>query len=473
MKRIAKKIGMSLLTLGLILMTPVMTSEAADGTLQFSDPTGKVGEEITVKVKMDGSGLPIGDGSATLTYDPTMLEFVSGTNATAGDGTISIAASGTGTETELVFELIFKALAEGETVISVNDSVAYLFSDETINLQLGTSTIQIEPGDGTSVNTGSGEREVSASTVEIDGKQYGFYENFTDALIPTGFSKMTIQYNGEEHQALKQDISGIRMVYLIGESGDPVLAIYNESQDSFDITQQVPLGEELNLFILNKEGDKLPKRFQKTTIEFNGMNFPAWQNMEAQDYFLVYALNSQGAEGYYQYDAVDSTYQRYMVQKSEVKAEETDESLFGKIKQFVDTFFVITLISVIVVLAILIVMIIVLSVKLHRRNSELDDLYDEYGIDEDKDVNKKRKKSLNHSYEDTEEYMDNGFSDEDYADEYDGEYLDDEFLEDDNNFYDDEDYDFYDEEEVEVQEQPRKKKRNQESDLYDIDFIDL
>ena len=34
---------------------------------------------------------------------------------------------------------------------------------------------------------------------------YGIYENFTDALIPAGFSKTTISYNGAEHNAIKQD----------------------------------------------------------------------------------------------------------------------------------------------------------------------------------------------------------------------------------------------------------------------------
>ena len=76
---------------GLGLMLPVMVSYAAEGSLDISDPTGKVGEEIVVKVKAaEAAGQPIGDVQATLSYDTALLEFVSGTNAEASDGTITL-----------------------------------------------------------------------------------------------------------------------------------------------------------------------------------------------------------------------------------------------------------------------------------------------------------------------------------------------------------------------------------------------
>lgn len=45
------------------------------------------------------------------------------------------------------------------------------------------------------------------------------------------------------------------------------------------------------------------------TVE--GKEFPAWQNTDASSYYVVYAVNSDGEEGFYQYDTVDETYQRY------------------------------------------------------------------------------------------------------------------------------------------------------------------
>ena len=63
---------------------PSVSVHAAEGTFQFSDPTAKVGEDVTVKAKISTGGEAIGDGFVTVTYDKAALEFVSGTNATVG-----------------------------------------------------------------------------------------------------------------------------------------------------------------------------------------------------------------------------------------------------------------------------------------------------------------------------------------------------------------------------------------------------
>ena len=45
-------------------------------------------------------------------------------------------AAGTGTETELQYEMVFKALAEGSTTLDVSAATAYMFDNSTLNLQL-------------------------------------------------------------------------------------------------------------------------------------------------------------------------------------------------------------------------------------------------------------------------------------------------------------------------------------------------
>ena len=147
----------------MMMLCPAITGYAADGTLMLSDPTGKVGSEIAVNVRVDAAGQPIGDANITLSYDTAMLEFVSGTNAQGGDGTVTLSASGTGTETEHLFELKFKGLAEGTAAIRVTESTAYLFSDETLNLTTGEAAVTIEPGDGTEGTEGT---ETPAGTAE-------------------------------------------------------------------------------------------------------------------------------------------------------------------------------------------------------------------------------------------------------------------------------------------------------------------
>ena len=126
-----------------MLLFPALTGYAAEGTLMLSDPEGMVGGEIPVTVRIDGGGQPIGDVNVTLSYDTALLEFISGTSVEGGEGTLTLTRSGTGAETEMVFEMLFRGLAEGTAAIRVTDSTAYLFSDETLNLTAGESAVTI------------------------------------------------------------------------------------------------------------------------------------------------------------------------------------------------------------------------------------------------------------------------------------------------------------------------------------------
>ena len=59
-----KKITAIMFAVFFFALSPSMWSFAAEGTLQFSDPTGKVGEEVTVKVKIDAAGAANGSFSS-------------------------------------------------------------------------------------------------------------------------------------------------------------------------------------------------------------------------------------------------------------------------------------------------------------------------------------------------------------------------------------------------------------------------
>ena len=70
----------------------------------------------------------------------------------------------------------------------------------------------------------------TGSSVEIDGVTYGIYNDFSDALVPDGCSRTTMDYNGETVNAILQDVSGKYFVYLTEEDKDPVMALYNEKE---------------------------------------------------------------------------------------------------------------------------------------------------------------------------------------------------------------------------------------------------
>ena len=65
-----KKIGILLFAVCFLMLYPSVSVHAAEGTFQFSDPTAKVGEDVTVKAKISTGGEAIGDG-----FDCNILSY--------------------------------------------------------------------------------------------------------------------------------------------------------------------------------------------------------------------------------------------------------------------------------------------------------------------------------------------------------------------------------------------------------------
>ena len=107
----AKKLAA--VALSLCLTVPMFSTivSAADGSLMFSDPQTKVGEEVSVDLVVRSGNSAVGDADITMSYDTSALQFESGEGVTAdSDGKLTYSGSGDGTATELRTTMKFKAL---------------------------------------------------------------------------------------------------------------------------------------------------------------------------------------------------------------------------------------------------------------------------------------------------------------------------------------------------------------------------
>ena len=91
-----------------------MIVHAASAELRFTDPSTTVGAEVEVTAKLTSSS-NLQSLDATLTYDTSMLKFISGDSVSGGDGTLNISGSGSGTTLE--YKITFQALAEGNAKV--------------------------------------------------------------------------------------------------------------------------------------------------------------------------------------------------------------------------------------------------------------------------------------------------------------------------------------------------------------------
>ncbi len=515
MRRLRKAIFLILLV-GMLCPCISIVADAAYAGLHFTDPSTTVGAEVEVVANFSSTSTSLQSLNAVLTYDTSMLRFVSGDSASGGEGTITIAGSGGGSSMD--FSLKFQALQEGTTTIEVSQaSGTDATGAELDDITQGSSTVSIGPGDPSLIAPegaeGGGGMAISADgpQVEVDGVQYQITNGFPDTVIPGGFVRAEMTYEGTPCQVVTQETpNGLSALFLTpAAGGDPKFFLYSTDDGSFTPFEQVEIATDRYIVLLRNDGSvKLPESFQETRLTLNDQEFPAWQDSDNPDYYVVYALGSDGQKTLYQYDTVDGTYQRYVQQAGASEPEKkAAKGIWGKILRFIEDMLDIVVIVVGLLIVVLIIVMIVIGVKLYHRNLELDDLYDEYGIDMDDDdeisgTPKSQKSQKPQKTQKTqsssggkkkisakkgesepavrvpvktmnlrEEGVFEDFDDEDDYDDRDDDYYDD----DDDYGYDSEDAsEMIDDLDELLSKQPKKKRGHMEKDdAFQVDFIDL
>lgn len=432
--------------LAICLMCPGLSviTEAATAELRFADPSTTVGAEVEVKTKLS-SVSSLQSMEATLTYDKSELKFISGDNATAKDGTIKISWTGTGTTAE--FNLKFQALKEGTSNIEVSSATGTATDGSTLEITQGSSAVTIGAGDPSLIKDDTEDQSEDSKTtvadgpvVKVNGKKYVVGSEFSEELIPDGFKKGEMTFEGSKYTVITQEASGINAMYLTEKSsGDSDFFLYNSDDGSFSPFEEVEIAKDRYIIPLMNDGKlKLSSRYQKTTLTLNGKEFDTWQDTKDAEYYIVYALNSDGEKTTYRYDTADGTYQKYSPESQGTTSDNKNngKGLWGKILNFVEEFLDIVVIIAIALFLLVLLMFIVTAIKLRHRDLELDDLYDEYGIDMDeeeavlkekrkeekkeekaKKASKKVKKKPAKKYYDEDEFE--GYDDEDDFDDED------------------------------------------------------
>lgn len=467
MKTFKKLAGM---ILAVCLMVPMFSTLvfAAEGTLMFSDPSTKVGENVNIDLVVKSSSGTVGNVNVTMSYDTSALEFVSGDGFSA-DGSGSLTYTGTGSSSELRSTMTFRALKQTSTQLTVSSSSASLSTGDTLNLDQGSSAITIAAADDgtTSVEpSGTATAEPTASTdvtVSVNGTDYNFSEAFTTSDVPEGYSETTMTFNGEERKFVSNE-AGVTLGYLVDSSGAGSFFLFNSEDATFLPFAQVTISDTTSLIPLNDEAAvKLPENYETSTLTVQGYDFTIWSDPVASDrFYVIYALNTRtNTEGLYQYDSEDGTYQ-YFEAPADTEDETSDSGLPGKIGQFISDHIMVVMVAAALVFLILLILMIVFAVKLVHRNQELDDLYDEYDIpyDDEDDTDDKTSKKLS-------EKNTKSKSNVNKDDEYDDEYDDEDAFEDDDEYDDEYDDDEYDDEADDEYDDDDDDKD------YDINFIDV
>ena len=383
--KMMKKVATLLLAVCLAFPCFSMLTQAKNA-IMFEDPSTAVGETLALKgvVELDNN---IEDRTVVMTYDTTMLKFKNGDNVTeSAPGQLTYSATGEAGGKRAEFLMYFDVLKEGTTKVEVSSHTVFNTSDTRVTCQQGNSTITIAPGEAPAVSTENPTTDVpdtDASTiVDVDGVSYTLSDAFADTDIPQGFVASTIDYDGAERKVVMQESSGLTLGYLVDANGEGNFFVYIADNATFAPYETIEVSESTTIVLLTTiENVVLPETYAETTVTVNGIEFPAWQNAEEPDYCILYAMNQNGEESLYRFDIQEGTYQRF--QAPVVEEGEEDVPMFGKLSEMLQNHLDYVILGTGLGFIIFIILIIILSVKLYNRNAELDELYDEYGIDLD------------------------------------------------------------------------------------------
>lgn len=385
--RTFKKILAALVCVCMLVPCVTFVAYAANGRISFSDPSTAVGEMVDVKCVIKSTSGSLGDTSVTFSYDSSALRFNSGDGvSSSGGGTLTY--SGNGGSAEVSFTMTFQALSEGETKLTVSGQDIKSSSGSKLTLDQGNSTIKIAAGDPSKITQDTGDAGAATgegTTVDINGQSYQLNGEFADIDIPAGFTRTTMAYEGAERPMVVQEVSGVYLAYLTGSDGVSEFYVFDDDNATFFPFEQIDISDTSSIILLNDDSLTLPSNYVLTTLTLNGHDFPVWGDSDREGFYLMYAVNSNGEEGFYQYDSRENTYQRITVSVEETpqKEKKAGNSIFDKLQNIVDKYFKIVTVLFGAVFLILLIAFIVTKVKLRNRDIELDDLYDEYGIDSD------------------------------------------------------------------------------------------
>lgn len=340
-RRLKKMLAGILLVCALAFILPaqLLVSMAASGNITFSDPTGAVGQEITVNMKISTADGSLSSADIMLAYDASALEFISGNSVDGGAG--SLRARGgpdAGDLTSIVFSMQFKALKAGSSQITIASQEVYDINAQAVTINhLGNSTVTIGGGEGEgtsdglltglSITPGTLSPAFSPSVDSYSASVGLDVDSIQVDAVPVDGAAVTVE--GSDGLQMGENTITIRVTAADGvtvknytisvtksEGGETAAA-----ETETEAVQGVSLEAAAKAITIlePEEGAALPEGFVETTIDIDGHKVTGWiwADEDEHQYCIFYAMNAAGEKNFYRYDLTEKTIQRYFERAGE------------------------------------------------------------------------------------------------------------------------------------------------------------
>lgn len=372
MKKRIKKYTLYYMVLLILMFMGSGISEKADAAsceIRFSLPQEKIekGEQFSVVCQVT-SATAFVDAEFTIAYDNERMKFVEGgKKISGGGGELLVSSVGNEDETyKKTFSLQFKAKKRGSGLIYVKDMPEITDAEgNTFSVSGNRVSIHIEKKEDSAEKTDDTNR--TESTNPSDGLNPSGAENQTGELSPSGAENQTGELSpygagNQTGELSPSDAENQTSELNPSETVMPEKTKAPEKSDVFGLQfaasqdgGRIKLQNSYSFWVEEVDDNvQIPDGYSKTKIEIDGVTMKAYMKDKDSDgnYLLMYLKSSSGNTGWYRYDRVERTLQRY-AESLEAQTEK-DSAKDDKKTEYI--MFVIIAVLVFVIIGLLVVL---------------------------------------------------------------------------------------------------------------------
>lgn len=319
-----KMTGAVAFALALCILSGSRVYAAGSVEISADKETAVVGDTITVSVKAENPADAADAPQISVEYDANRLSFLECDKDYGGGG------GGLITLTDTKADISFSVLSGGTAEVKVS---AILDGDgadvPTDSVQIAVDGEDTAAAEGTAGQTETGVEE--GTIMSADGTKV-VSTVFADEFMPELFHKTTVTYEEQMVEAAQFDMGDIVLLYVTDTSGNNgAFNVYDQTTGTLSDFRAIRGIE--NRFIIVLPADEtvtVPTGFTKATLQWNDQTLEAYmiadaaadgeeedtailsEDVSSADFFLLYAISSEGNKGWYLYDQTEGTYQRYL-----------------------------------------------------------------------------------------------------------------------------------------------------------------
>lgn len=136
--------------------------------------------------------------------------------------------------------------------------------------------------------------------VAVNGKNYTVVKIKENLPAASLYTETTININGFEIPAYKNDNTNLVLVGLKDEEGNISLYIYNKDKNEYQEYNEIGVNK-ITIYPLTSNEEI--KGYKKDTITINGVKVDGYYYTKDSDYVIIYGINVEtGDKGFYMYD---------------------------------------------------------------------------------------------------------------------------------------------------------------------------